>query len=181
MERLGMDMAGHFLGEPVLPDGGMLLLECFPIPDQKATRMASKLVYEIGARYGAFPELHSDQCTNFGSKVVFEVCRLIGIHKTRTTPYHPRSGGFNKRSFRMLGQCLKAACRETRQEWDELVPLILMSYRAMPQASTGVTPNMMTPDRQTQLPIEAMYRSPLERDKEEQTVREYVAMLQDGL
>ena len=25
----------------------------------------------------------------------------------------------------------------------ELVPLILMSYRATPQASTGVTPNMM--------------------------------------
>ena len=69
--------------------------------------------------------------------------KLFDIHKTRTTPYHPRSNGFIEQSFRTLGQCLKAACRETRQEWDELVPLILMSYRATPQASTGVTPNMM--------------------------------------
>ena len=39
-------------------------------------------------------ELHRDQGTNLGSKVVLEVCRLFGIHKTRTTPYHPRSDGF---------------------------------------------------------------------------------------
>ena len=45
-------------------------LECFPIPDQKATTVARKLVYEIVARYRAFRELHSDQGTNFGSKVV---------------------------------------------------------------------------------------------------------------
>ena len=69
-------------------------LECFPILDQKATMVARKLVYEIVARYGAFRELHGDQGTNFGSKVVLEVCRLFGIHKTGTTPYHPRSDGF---------------------------------------------------------------------------------------
>ena len=78
--------------------------------------VARKLVYEIVARYGAFCEFHSNQGTNFGSKVVAEVCQLFGIHKTRTTPYHPRSEGFIERSFRTLGRCLKAACRETRRE-----------------------------------------------------------------
>ena len=53
--------------------------------------VARKLVYEIVARYGAFRELHSDLGTNLGSKVVVEVCRLFGIHKTSTTPYQPRS------------------------------------------------------------------------------------------
>ena len=41
----------------LLPHGGMLLFEMarvFPIPDQKATTVARKLVYEIVARYGAF-------------------------------------------------------------------------------------------------------------------------------
>ena len=125
----------HLDGKPILPHGGMLLFK-MAIPDQKATTVARKLVYENVARYGAFQVMHSDQGTNFGSKVVLEVCRLFGIHKTRTTPYNPRSDGFIERSFRTLGRCLKAACRETKQEWDELVPLILMSYRATPQAST---------------------------------------------
>ena len=156
-------------------------LECFPIPSQKAMTVARKLVYEIVARYGAVRELHSNQGTNFGSKVVLEVCRLFGIHKTRTTQYHPRSNGLIERSFRPLGRCLKAACQETRQEWDELLPLILMSYRATPQASKGVTPNMMMLGRQTRLPIQAMYGTPLGPDEEEQTVSKYVAMLQDRL
>ena len=127
MEHLVMDVAGPY---PITSLGNQYYLimgcyfskwlECFPIPDHKA----QKLVYEIVACYGAFWELHSNQGTNFGSKVVLEVCRLFG-------------------------QCLKAGCRETRQEWDELVLLILMSYWATPQASTGVTPNMMMLGRQT--------------------------------
>ena len=131
MEWLAMDMVGPY---PITSSGNQYCLmvgcyfskwlKCFPVPDQKATMVARKLVYVIVARYGAFKELHCDQGTNFWLKVVLEVCRLFGIYKT--TPYHPRSDGFIERSFRTLGRCLKAACRETRQKWDELVPLILM-------------------------------------------------------
>ena len=51
----------------------------------------------------------------------------------------------------------------------------------MPEASTGVTPNMMMLGRQPRLPIQAMYGSPLGLDEEEQTMSQYVATLQDGL
>ena len=108
--HLAMDVAGPY---PITSTGNQYCLmvgcyfskrlECFPIPDQKAKTVARKLVYEIVARYGAFQELHSDQGTNFGSKVVLEVCRLFGIHKTRTTPYHPRSNGFRKTKFQDTG------------------------------------------------------------------------------
>ena len=101
MERLAMDVAGPY---PVTSSGNQYRLmvgcyfskwlECFPVPDQNATTMARKLVFVIVARYGGFRKLHSDQRTNFGSEVVAEVCQLFGIHKTRTTPYHPRSNGF---------------------------------------------------------------------------------------
>ena len=69
----------------------------------------------IVAELGEDRDIHSNQGTNFGSWIVAEVCRLFGIHKTHTTPYHPRSDGFIERSFRTLGCCLKATCRETRQ------------------------------------------------------------------
>ena len=69
----------------------------------------------------------------------------------------------------------------TKHEWDELVPLILMSYRATPQASTGVTPNMMMLGRQTRLPVQAMYGTPLGPEEEETTVSEYMVALQGGL
>ena len=69
-------------------------LESFPTPDQKATASAGKLVIKVVARYGAFHRLHSDQGTNFRSQEIAEVCLMFGIHKTRTTPYHPRSNRF---------------------------------------------------------------------------------------
>ena len=105
----------------------------------------------------------------------------LGYTRRGLRPTTPRSDGFIERSFRTLGRCLKAACRETKQEWDELVPLILMSYRATPQASTGVTPNMMMLGRQTRLPVQAMYGAPLGPEEEASTVSEYVAALQGGL
>ena len=45
----------------------------------------------------------------------------------------------------------------------------------MPQANTGVTPNMMMLGRQTQIPVQAMYRAPLGPEEEEKS--EYVAEL----
>ena len=68
-----------------------------------------------------------------------------------------------------------------KQELDELVLLILMSYRATPQASKGVTPNMMMLGRQTRLLVQAMYGTPLGPNEEESTVSKYVTMLQEGL
>ena len=124
-----MDVAGPY---PITSTGNQYCLmvgcyfskwlECFPILDQKATTVAKKLVYEIVARYGAFWELHSDQDTNFASKVVLEVCRLFGIHQTRTTPYHPRSDGFIKRSFRKLGRCLHIVAIDSRTRGTALAP-----------------------------------------------------------
>ena len=61
------------------------------------------------------------------------------------------------------------------------MPLILMSYRATSQASTGVTPNMMMLGRQTRLPVQAMYGTPMGPEEEETTVSEYVAALQGRL
>ena len=77
MERLAMDVVGRY---PVTSSGNQYCLmvgcyfskwlECFPIPDQKATTFTGKLVFEVVTWYGAFPELHSDQGKNFGSQVV---------------------------------------------------------------------------------------------------------------
>ena len=77
--------------------------ECYAIPDQKAPTVDTKLVEEFVARFGVPLELHSDQGRDFESEVFQKMCLLLGISKTRTTPYHPRSDGMIERFNRTIG------------------------------------------------------------------------------
>ena len=59
-----------------------------PIPCQEAAVVA-KLVDEMFWRFSPPEQLLSDQGHQFESQLMAEVCKLLGIQKSRTTPYHP--------------------------------------------------------------------------------------------
>ena len=61
----------------------------FPLPDQKANRIARLLVDELLPMFGVPEALLSDQGTNLLANVVQDVCQLLGITKLNTTAYHP--------------------------------------------------------------------------------------------
>ena len=61
-------------------------VEAYAIPDQGASTVAQKLVNELFCRFSSPEQLHSDQGRRFESELVAEVCKLLKICKTRTTP-----------------------------------------------------------------------------------------------
>ena len=63
--------------------------EAYSPPNQEAVTLAEVLVKEYICRFGVPLEIHSDQGRNFESNVFQEMCSLLGIRKTRTTPLHP--------------------------------------------------------------------------------------------
>ena len=68
-------------------------VEAYALPNHTALVVADKLVNEWVCRYGAPLHLHSDQGRDFESNVFKEICRLLDIRKTHTTPYHTQSDG----------------------------------------------------------------------------------------
>ena len=68
-------------------------VEAYPLANQEAVTVAEVIVREFVSRFGVPLILHSDQGRNFESAVFSEMCSLLGITKTRTTPLHPQSDG----------------------------------------------------------------------------------------
>ncbi|GBN43254.1 hypothetical protein AVEN_257929-1 [Araneus ventricosus] len=106
---MALDILGPF---PVTTKGNRHVLvlmdyftkwpEAIPIPDQEASTVAEELVRSWISCYGVPMILHSDQGTNFNSALFTEICKLLGILKTRTTALHPESDAMVERFNRTI-------------------------------------------------------------------------------
>ena len=143
-------------------------MEALPIPNQEASTVADKLMDEVFLRYSAPEQLLSDQ------GLQLEVCKLLHINKTGTTPYHPQSDGlveqFNRTMLAMLATCTK----DNPLEWEKHVRKVCMAYNTSVQASTGYTPFYLMFGHQARLPADVIYGT---TNTTEQSVNEYARTL----
>lgn len=169
MERVAVDVLGPF---PLTDLGNRYVIvamdyftkwpEAYAVPDQTASTTAGKLVTEMFCRFGAPEELHSDQGRNFEAEVFSEVCKRLGIKKTRTTPLHPQSDGLVERFNRTLAVQLAILTSRRQQDWDCHLPMVLWAYRTAVQDSTKCTPAALMFGRELRTPIDLVFGSPPE-------------------
>ena len=76
--------------------------------------VADVIVKEWVSRFGVPIEMHSDQGRNFESAVFREMCSILNIKKTRTTPLHPQSDGMVERFNRTLEEFLRKSVSDSR-------------------------------------------------------------------
>ena len=167
LERIAIDVTGPL---PSTDSGNKYVLvvadyftkwtEAYAIPNQEAETVAKKLIEEFVARYGVPREIHSDQGRNFESDLFREVCRLLDLDKTRTTPLRPQSDGMVERFNRTLKSMLSLFVSENQRDWDRHLPLLLMAYRSAVHETTGCTPSEMMFGRELRLPVDLLYGRP---------------------
>ena len=72
-----------------------------------AQTMAKALWDSFTVHYGLLEKIVSDQERNFESKLIADLCKLMGTKKLRTSMYHPQMNGqcerFNSTLINMLG------------------------------------------------------------------------------
>ena len=124
--------------------------EAYAVPDRSAITTAERLVEEMFARFRVPVELHSDQGRNFESQVFSEVCRRLGVSKTRTTPLHPQSN-------RTLATQLAILTSQHQRDWDRHLPLVLWSYRTAVQESSQCTPAALMFGRELRTPVDLVF------------------------
>ena len=120
---------------------------------------AQKLLNEVISRWGCPLSIHSDQGRTYESRVFKELCRMLEIRKTRTSARNPRGDGQAERFNRTLLRMIKAYLCGEQTEWDLHLGCLAGAYRATPNESTRLTPNMLTMGREVRLPAELVFGS----------------------
>ena len=91
----------------------------------------------------------------------------LGISKTRTTAYNPKSDGmverFNKTLINIVAMMIEP--KRQQSDWDECLPYASFAYRCTPQESTGESPNMMVLGREVRLPVDLVVECPTVEDR----------------
>ena len=170
LQLVAMDIVGPF---PESPDGNTYVLvvadyftrwtEAYPLPKQEASTVARKLVDEFFLRFSPPEQLHSDQGRNFESQIIAKICKLLGIVKSRTTPYHPQSDGLVERFNRTLLDMLSMAVTERPFEWERHLPRLCLAYNTSVHPTTGYSPFFLMFGRPVRMPIDIMYGTPTPR------------------
>lgn len=117
--------------------------EAFPTRDITADTVA-KIIYEGWiTRFGCPIRLTSDQGRQFESALFQELMKCMGIHKIRTTPYHPQSNGAVERWHRSLKASLCARLQDN-SSWIEELPTVLLGLRSTLRSDSGHSPADLT-------------------------------------
>ena len=145
----------------------LAMTDCFtkfvvtvPLVKTEAQDVAEAIVTGWILHFGVPDCLHTDQGTNFGSRVIQEMCQLLKIDKTRTSPYHPQGNGQVERHNRVIADMVSKYCSDNPQVWDEVLPYLNFVYNTTVHRTTRATPFALVYGQECQYPIDLFYPRP---------------------
>ena len=74
--------------------------------------------------------VHSDGAANLLAPVLAEICRVLGIRRTFSLPYHHDGNGLTESAVKIFWQMLQVYANTIT--WDEMVALICFAYNTRP-------------------------------------------------
>lgn len=154
----------------------------YPLLDQTAKSVAQCIFHHYISEHGIPEVLHTDQGRQFESILVQELCKLLGIKKTRTSPYHPQSDGQVERFNRNLKEQLaKYLATPTTAEWDDYLAQVQMAYNSTTHSSTGYSPFYLAKGREPRLPAHILISPPSQHTCSFDSPESYVTSLKSRL
>ena len=105
---------------------------------------------------GAPEEVLRDLGTQFVSKCMEEVPRLLSIKLLTTILYHPICNDSIERFNDTLKKMLQRLCSEQPKQWHRFINPLLFAYREAPHEATGFAPFELLYGRTVRGPIQIL-------------------------
>lgn len=110
-----------------------------PTKDCSALTTAECLFNNILFTYNFPSKIISDNASNFNSKVIHELLRMLRIKKPFVTPYHPQANIAIE--HRTLNAYSRAFASKNMEEWHDLLKFAMFAYNNSVHSVTGYTPH----------------------------------------
>ena len=153
----------------------------YPSKTQTAQATA-RILWDNFICHCGFPEKFiSDQGRNFESDLIKELCKIAGVKKLHTTPYHPQGNGQCERFNSTLCNMLGTLSEEEKSDWKSYLGCMTHAYNCTKHASTTYSPYYLMFGRHPRLPIDVEFGLPKSNSGDNSSKSGYVQKLRRRL
>ena len=164
----------------VIVDHFTRYVQAFVTNNHTAYTTARVLYNNFFSVFGFPQKLMSDQGTEFTGDVIAAMCKLLGIEKIRTTPYHPQTNGSAERVHQTLQRMIGKLDPEKRRKWPEHIGSVLIAYNATRSQVTSYSPYFLMFGQRPRLPVDLLFLT-VNTQEWTRTIDEYVKALYEQL
>ena len=162
----------------IITDHYTKFAKAVPTRNQTAKTTAEALFNEFITNFGLPTRLHSDQGANFESQIITELCNLMGMKKSHTTPYHPQGNAGPERFNRTLLSMLGTLEEDEKKDWKKYVSSLVYYYNCTPHETTKTSPFELLFGRKPKLPIDAVFQNARQDTDVSESTQQYLEDLQ---
>ena len=121
----------------VFQDHFMKHMLAYVTPNQTAKTLAKILYQGYISIFGALTRLLSDRSANFMSSIIEEMCKILGMMKLQTMPFHPPTNGLVQRSHQMIMHMIGKLGEDKKADLPSHLVEIVHTNNASHSAVTG--------------------------------------------
>ena len=164
----------------IITDHFTRFAQAYPSKNMSAKTTAELFFHNFVVHYGLPMRIHSDKGANFVGKVMTELCQLLKIDKSSTTPYHPMGNGMCERFNRTLCDMLGTLDPTAKRDWKTHIGPLVHAYNCTQHESTGYSPYYLMFGRHPRQPVDLAFGLDIEPSKPK-SLLQYTKSLWDRL
>jgi len=105
-----------------------------------AEGVARLLVKHLFVQFRLPTKMISDRGPRFASKLMCEMCNIVGVKQNISTAYHPRMDGQSERSNQWVEQYLQFYVNKRQDNWCAYLPMVEFTHNSWPHKITRKSP-----------------------------------------